>query len=183
MSTRTRRSLRAFDDEAIAAPEPTRVQPVAPATPPRGQTRADPAQAGSTTRAGIYLHPGTFEAAKSAYIADFDQSGPDAADTFARWIAGVLDRHAARTPAERAAVADELPEEVFEGSGINRSFDLPDATMAGMHAAITADRRAGRVTSRSQFCSTAIRSATEDARRRAGGELPPAPKRLPNKMR
>ena len=53
----------------------------------------------------------------------------------------------------------------------------------GMHEAIAADRRAGNIASRSQFASVAIRSAIEDSRDRAGGELPPAPARLPNKLR
>ena len=69
------------------------------------------------------------------------------------------------------------------GDGVNRSFTLPADTLDRMHQAIAADRRAGRVTSRSQFASEAIRRATTEARMRAGGVLPPAPARLPNKMR
>lgn len=195
MSTK-RKSLRDFDDDAMAAPiatptppapDPAPVVEKAPQTPrkaPRG-ARTPPASAArtaSTTRTGIYFHPATFNDAKSAYLADLDTVGPDAADSIARWIAGALDQFAAGTTADRAQIAEGLPEEVrAEGSGFTRSFELPDATIAARDAAIATDRRGGRTSSRSSFATEAIRHAIEQARARNGGVLPPAPDRLPNK--
>lgn len=74
-----------------------------------------------------------------------------------------------------------LPEEVRNGSGITRAFLLPDTAIAAMNVAIKTDRTNGRAVSRSEFIGRAVRDAIERARERAGGVLPPAPARLPNK--
>jgi hypothetical protein len=187
-----RRSLRDFDDEAIAtdlpriqtgATEAAAATVVAPhhSEPPRSRRPQASAGASSQERTGIYLQAATFAAARSAYIADFE-SVAESPVTFGGWLAGVLDRHARRSPRSRAALADQVPAETV-GGGVNRAFILPAATVQAMHEAIAADRRAGNIASRSQFASVAIRSAIEDSRGRAGGELPPAPARLPNKLR
>lgn len=187
MSTR-RRSLRDFDDEAIATDDLPRInRPAANTEAPstarhsKATSRRQVAVSAPDVRTGIYLQAGTFAAAKSAYIADFETVAASP-DTFAAWLAGVLDRHARRSPQARASLAEQLPGETV-GGGVNRAFVLPVATVEAMHEAIGADRRSGTTTSRSQFASVAIRSAIEEARRRAGGELPPAPARLPNKLR
>lgn len=201
MSTK-RKSLRDFDDDAMAAPiaspapaTPAPVVAKAPQTPrkaprspraaqatPKPSTEPTEARTATTTRTGIYFHPATFSDAKSAYLADLDNIGPAAADSIARWIAGALDVYAAGDTQDRAQIAEGLPPEVrAEGSGFTRSFDLPDDTIAARDAAITTDRRNGRTSSRSSFASEAIRYAIEQARARNGGVLPPAPDRLPNK--
>lgn len=185
-----RRSLRDFDDDAIATDLP-RIQTGATESAPgtlaphhseAARSRRPQASAGaSQERTGIYLQAATFAAARSAYIADFENVA-GSPDTFGGWLAGVLDRHARLSPRSRAALADRLPAETV-GGGVNRAFILPAATVQAMHEAIAADRRAGSIASRSQFASVAIRSAIEDSRSRAGGELPPVPARLPNKLR
>ena len=202
MSTK-RKSLRDFDDDAMVAPiaAPAPAAPAAavekapqpPKKAPKSPQAARPApkpaaatttevRTATTTRAGIYFHPATFNDAKSAYLADLDNTGPDAADSIARWIAGALDVYAAGTPQERAQIAESLPAEARgEGSGFTRSFELPDDTIAARDLAITEDRRNGRTSSRSSFATEAIRHAIEQARARNGGVLPPAPDRLPNK--
>ena len=201
MSTK-RKSLRDFDDDAMAAPiaapapaapaaavekapQPPKKAPQSPqaARPtPKPAAAAAEARTATTTRTGIYFHPATFNDAKSAYLADLDNTGPDAADSIARWIAGALDVFAAGTTQERAQIAESLPAEARgEGSGFTRSFELPDDTIAARDLAITEDRRNGRTSSRSSFATEAIRHAIEQARARNGGVLPPAPDRLPNK--
>ena len=203
MSTK-RKSLRDFDDDAMAAPiaapapaapaaavekapqppkkAPQSPQAARPAPKPAAVTNNTEVRTATTTRAGIYFHPATFNDAKSAYLADLDNTGPDAADSIARWIAGALDVFAAGTTQERAQIAESLPAEARgEGSGFTRSFELPDATIAARDVAITEDRRNGRTSSRSSFATEAIRHAIEQARARNGGVLPPAPDRLPNK--
>lgn len=193
MSQPRRKSLRDFDDQAIAVADPqagpTAKPEVAEGVPPASlkqqAARVAPRSpvhvrgASETTRSGIYFRPQTFEDARSAYLVDLDQ--PDAPDSIARWIDRSLRIHAARSIRDRAQLADSLPPEGQEGSGFSRSFELSDDTIAARDAAIAADRRAGRATSRSQFASEAIRHAIEQARTRNGGVLPPAPTRLPNK--
>lgn len=206
MATRARRSLRDFDDEAIAAPDPIATPtPAAPAAtspsvattatkpqqrpgvgsakaraPKARKTRTAAVQGATTTRTGVYLHPETFDAAKSAYLVDFDALS-EAPDSFARWIAAAIDEHAQGTTQTRTAAAEALPEETRTGSGVTRSFELPDTTIAAMNEAIVTDRDHGRYVSRSEFVGHAIRHAVEQARARAGGVLPAPPARLPNK--
>lgn len=201
MNPRSRRTLRDFDEEAIAQPEDAVVDDAAaddePAAPPPAAStsratrakrapvttaRAKPEirKTSETTRTGLYFHPATFEAAKSAYLVDFDAL-PDSADSFARWISAALAAHAAMTPADRATAADELPGEPRSGSGFTRSFELDDNTIQAMESAITEDRRSHRFVTRSQFGNEAVRVAIEAAKTRTGGVLPPAPARLPNR--
>ncbi len=198
--TTKRRSLRDFDDDAMAEPivttnlTPDPEPPVAPPRPetaprspratkpaPKARPATTPVPSASMTRTGIYFRPSTFDDAKSAYLIDLDRH-PDAPDSIARWIAGALDQHAARTSEDRARIAADLPPEPpAEGSGFTRSFDLPDAVIAARDAAIAHDRRAGRTSSRSSFSTEAIRNAIEHARQANGGVLPTPPARLPNK--
>ncbi len=158
------------------------------AEPPHGDTGRDhevgmsaglvPGGPG-TTRVGFYLRRSTFEAAKSAYLADLDLVD-GAPDSLARWVSAALGAHARLGVDERAAVVQALPIEA-EGGGFTRSFEVADQVIAAMNAAIVADRRAGRAVSRSGFAGEAIRIAIEAARQRAGGVLHPAPARLPNR--
>ncbi len=187
--TRPRRTLREFDDTAIAATDPTPPSTPVAATaakqsPPRARTlKASspkaPAVAGSVTRVGLYFQPATFEAAKSAYIIDLD-TVPDAADSFARWIGNAIAAHTRLAPAARADLAAGHPT-AEPGGGFTRSFFLPTHTIDAMNQAIIDDRQAHRVVSRSQFSSEAVHAAIAAARARNGGVLPPPPARLPNK--
>ena len=146
-----------------------------PGTPPEGI---------ATERLGTYWHRPTFDAARSAYLVDLDHD-PTPATSFARWIAKVIRAHAELTPQARAMAAAAAPSEPSTGSGFSRSFDIPTDVITMMTEAITADRRegSGRVMGASQFAGEAIRVAISKARSLAGGQLPPAPARLPNKPR
>lgn len=132
-----------------------------------------------TARLGIYLTPVEFDDARASYLADWANGGD--ADTFARWIAGALDRHAARTAKQRAA-RDRLRGRSDARTGSTRSFSIPTSTMQRMRAAITADQQAGRWPSDSAWCAEAIALAVDDARKANGGTLPTPPARLPNRL-
>lgn len=132
-----------------------------------------------TARLGIYLTPVEFDDARASYLADWANGGD--ADTFARWIAGALDRHAARTAKQRAA-RDRLRGRSDARTGSTRSFSIPTSTMQHMRAAITADQQAGRWPSDSAWCAEAIALAVDDARKANGGTLPTPPSRLPNRL-
>lgn len=133
----------------------------------------------ATSRIGIYFHPDEFDRAKSAYLADWTNGGQ--ADTFAKWIAAALDAHAAAGPAARAASTRTRPE--GQGSGWSRSFTLPTDTVERMRAAIVDDQRANRWLSESAWAGEAVATAADKAEEKAGEALPPAPARLPNRLR
>lgn len=132
-----------------------------------------------TARLGIYLTPVEFDDARASYLADWANGGD--ADTFARWIASALDRHAARTAKQRAA-RDRLRGRSDARTGSTRSFSIPTITMQRMRAAITADQQAGRWPSDSAWCAEAIALAVDEARKANGGTLPTPPARLPNRL-
>lgn len=144
----------------------------------RKQKRAA-APADDIGRIGIYLTPMEFDDARGAYLADWTNGGD--ADTFARWIAGALDVHAARTP-KRRADDDRLRGRSDARTGSTRSFSIPTATLQRMRAAISADQQAGRWPSDSAWCAEAIAIAVDEARRANGGTLPTPPSRLPNRL-
>lgn len=154
-------------------------QEEAAAAAARKRKRAATAAAEDTGRIGIYLTPAEFDDARGAYLADWTNGGD--ADTFARWIAGALDAHAARTP-KRRADDDRLRGRSDERTGSTRSFSIPTATLHRMRAAITADQKAGRWPSDSAWCAEAIAIAVDEARRANGGTLPTPPARLPNRL-
>lgn len=191
MSNPRRKNLRDRNAEAIAGPaaqrapvtaaveEPTRAQaaPVAEAAKATAAPAEPPAR-GTTSRIGIYFHPEQFDTAKAAYLADWQAGG--VADTFARWIAGALDEHARRTPQQRTQLA--RPQERADTRGNSRSFNLPVDTVARMRSSINADQTAGRWPSDSAWCGDAIAAAVNQAKQRAGGNLPTPPARLPNRL-
>lgn len=186
MVSRTRRSLRDFDDAALRAPDPPAETPVAAPQPELAPARRAPKtrrpartteEPAATARVGVYLHADEFDDAKSAYLADLD-ADPGAPDSFARWVAAAIDTHAGRTPPQRAALARA---EVERPRGFTRSFPVPTDSLDRLRTALLADRHAGRATSRSAFIADAVASAVATTRARTGGTLPPAPVRLPNK--
>lgn len=133
----------------------------------------------STDRVGIYFHPAEFDRAKAAYLSDWRNGGQ--ADTFARWVAAAMDAHARRTTTERAALARTRVS--GQGSGGSRSFTIPTVVVARMRAAIEADQAGNRWPSDSAWCGEAVAVAADLAEKRAGGSLPPAPSRLPNRLK
>lgn len=162
--------------------------PAAEAESPAAADSSQPASAAgplrsagtaTTRKLGVYLSLAVFEDAKSAYLVDFDDV--DGPDTFGGWVDAVLARFSSLTPQDRADATASLPE-VDPGAATQRSWAVSDETIQAITAAISADRRAGRVTSRSQFAVDALRSAIVIATDRRGGSLPPAPSRLPNRL-
>lgn len=131
-------------------------------------------------RLGVYLTPGEFDSAKAGYLADFTHGGQ--ADTFARWVAAAIGTHAARTPTQRAELAQPPKARADRRTGSSRSFSVPADTVTRMRAAITADQHADRWLSASAWCGQAIALAVDAARAQAGGTLPTPPPRLPNRL-
>lgn len=152
----------------------------APATSRPAVTRGAPARAGitSTTRVGIYFRDDEFDRAKAAYLSDWQHGGE--ADTFARWIARAIDAHAARDTKARAQL--ERTQREGEGSGGSRSFTLPTDAVERMRKAIVADQQTNRWPTASAWSGDAIAAAVSAAEAAAGGSLPPAPARLPNRL-
>jgi hypothetical protein len=171
-----RRSLR--EREAAALVNHGQPPAAAPTGPPPRRRSAPTTRTGDITRLGTYWRLHTFEGAKSAYLVDLDQLRA-APDSFARWVDRAIRRHADLTPEKRASLVRKLPAEA--GDAASRSFHVAAATVDAMEAAIVDDRRHGRILSRTEFVSEAVRAATADAQKRYGGELPPAPARLPNR--
>lgn len=189
--SRPRKSLRDLDREAFAAPAPATPNPAAPtepsavlATPPATPTPTSSTPPGSLTKpsVGVYIQASTFDDAKSAYLYDFDhRAGPE---TLSRWVEAALVAHLGRGPAGRVEVAAQLGDEPKTRSrGVQRRFEISAETLADIDAALVADRQVTRVMSVSQLVVEAIRAATAVARQEAGGTLPPAPARLPNRLR
>lgn len=176
---------------AAPAQEPARV--AAPASPPsrrsgpkrqaaRASSPAAAPAAASTDRGrfGIYFRsqPDEFNDARAAYLADWSRGGN--ASTFAEWVAGALEEHADRTPAERARLARDLGDGVTGGS--TRSFVVPEAVSARVRGAISKDNSHGRWPSASSWAGDAIAVAVDRAREAAGGHLPTPPARLPKRL-
>lgn len=198
-----RRSLSDRNRAAIAQEQPTPAlpepevppisQPTAESAPVRRAARkatdktsapsaAAPARqaanAGETSRLGVYLTPAEFEDAKAGYLAAWASGG--SADTFTRWIAAAIDTYASQAPEERAKATPKGRSD--ERTGSTRSFSIPTDTVARMRAAITADQHAGRWPSDSAWCGEAIAYAVAAARQRNEGTLPIPPARLPNRL-
>ena len=144
--------------------------------PKTGRTSAA-ASGAPTARIGLYLTTATFNEARSAYLADWQNGGE--ADTFVRWIAAAMEAHAARSSSERIALARPVS---VRGQGDTRSFTVPAATVRRMRAAIAEDNAAGHWPSESAWCVDAINVQIAAARLRSGGDLPVPPTRLPNRL-
>lgn len=136
-----------------------------------------PSSPNRTARPGIYFHEEEFMAAKSAFLADWRGGGT--ADKFPTWIATALDAHASRTPSARAQLVRNA---THAGRGFTRSFDIPGEVEDRMNDAIKKDNDADRWPTLSAWAGDAIAAAVERAKARAGGSLPPAPPRLPNRL-
>lgn len=134
-----------------------------------------------TERTGIYWKPPLWALARSAYVADLDHD-PGSPDAFVSWLGRALEHHAARTPAQRVAIAADPQLQNVTGAGVNRSHPLHIRTIELVKEAMIADRgELGRVVSRSAFAAEAIVAAAHAARERIGRPLPPPPARLSNR--
>lgn len=131
-------------------------------------------------RVGLYLPPEDMDAARGAYLADWQAGGQ--ADTFSKWIGTVIDTHASRTVAERGDLARPVGRSETR-TGSTRTFNLAADAVDRMNAAIVDDHTAGRWPSISAWCGDAIAAAVAAARARSGGPLPTPPARLPNRLR
>lgn len=142
---------------------------------------SDPADVGKVP-VGTYWEPGTWEAARSAYIADLD-TDPTTPGSFVGWLHHTLQRHIDRTPSGRAGLEIPAPQrkQANGPAKLNRTFPLNVELVAGLEAAIVEDRASGRVLSRSGFIHEAVTAAADEARQRLGSDLPTPPARLPNR--
>ncbi|QLQ09899.1 MAG: hypothetical protein HZY75_05315 [Nocardioidaceae bacterium] len=133
--------------------------------------------AGTDLQLGVYWPQDSWDLARSAYVADLD-TNPDAPGAFVKWLAQAIERHAARTPAERAVLEEQIPER----SGIrgsSRGHRVGSDTIATIDRAVIADRRElARIVSRSAFVLEAVNAAASESRKRLGRPLPPPPRRL-----
>lgn len=170
-------SIRARRREAMRA-EAEQEALATPADEQRSAPKNKGAGASETARLGIYMTPDEYQGAKAAYLADWQAGGE--ADTFARWIAGALETHAARTPAARGPLSRPVGRSQTR-TGSSKSFSIPAGTVEQMREAITADQGVGRWLSDSAWAGDAIAAAVEAARKQAGGQLPEPPARLPTR--
>lgn len=135
---------------------------------------------GDTQRLGVYMHSRTFDLARSAYLADLDTL-PDGPESLGAWIDWAIVTHADLTPDRRAALAGLLDPETRDVRGRSRSFVVSATAVEKMTAAVIADRQSGRILSRGEFVSEAIRSSARVSSSRLGTPLPRPPSRLPNR--
>jgi hypothetical protein len=137
-----------------------------------------------TVPVGIYWHPAVWDLARSAYVADLD-TDTDSPGSFVGWLDHVLERHASRSAAERAALAEADRADATDATtrrSFNKAHQLRESTVQAVEAAILADRReCGRYSSRSGFAKEAVVVAAEEARGRYGRDLPPPPAKLSNR--
>lgn len=133
-----------------------------------------------TAWVGVYWERAVLDRARSAYVADL-ASDPDCPVSFERWLNRAVEQHAGRTPPQRAELA-EISLEPDPRRKVSKGHRLELHVIEAMEDAIVADRQElGRALSRSGFVHEAVLAAAEDARRRFGRALPPAPARLPNR--
>lgn len=128
----------------------------------------------------------TLDAARSAYVLAI--AGGHPARSWAAWVASVVRAHAELDPKVRAAAAATVPPPgraprgSATGTGRTVALDLADSDLPELIAMATrADLAAGRALGPSQFTAEALRIEVGRLRQAAGGTLPPAPSRLPNR--
>jgi hypothetical protein len=147
--------------------------------PPKRQAVTAVAGEGVTVLS-ITVRPEDLELAKAAYMADWISQGLH--DRFPDWLGAAVQQHAALNAAERARIANERPPKTTK-RGLKRAFKMNPADVEAMRRTIADDfRTTGMYLSEADWCGDALRVAINAARQRAGGELPPAPTRLPNRM-
>lgn len=182
------------------APAPTTTS--GGATPAgQGRRRGRGTARASQEQIGLYVHEGTMQDARSAYMADFRMRGQDAPNGLDHWIGEAVRELAGLRPAERAKRLAALPEEPAmivdpetgqrrDAKRKNGKVRLSEDTAARMDVARAADEEAGLAArGRTTFIVAAMRYGAERTRRlhetRTGDkELPQAPPgRLPRRGR
>lgn len=149
-------------------PEPERSEPATKGAPP--------AAAGVSAVRPLALRAPAHEwdEARAAYMSDWRAGGQ--ADTFQRWLAGVIDSYV-RRPIDHTAV-DPL-EAVTDHP---KTHKLPTDTLARLSAAVAARQAEGLPATQTEVVRRAMAAAVEVARTREGGHLPPVTGRLPNRL-
>lgn len=182
-----RATLRDRNREAIAAtPTPSPASLVADEEQSRPALKAPPPTAspsratlGERTVLSITVRPEDFEAAKAAYLSDWTREGRY--DGFPKWLGDVIRKHAQLSPGQRAEAEQNRPSKVTK-RGLKRAFLMDPTDVDLMRVSIRDDLEHGRYSSEADWVGDALRAAVEEARRNAGGTLPMAPRRLPNRM-
>ncbi len=189
--TTKRATLRDRNREAITAPAPQKPNAPSPMAPTarasaEGESRQPTAPPQHNTAAGerfalsISLRPEELEAAKAAYMADWMHQGRY--DGFPRWIGAAIREHANLTPEQRAQVEAARPPKQTK-RGVKRVFLMDPHDVKILRQGLRQDLTVtGRYSSEANWCADAMRVAVDLARERAGGTLPKAPSRLPNRM-
>lgn len=181
-----RGTLRDRNAAAIAAistpprlPDPAEER-TASARPPRPRTAAPSTSTTDRTVLSITIRPEDLEDAKSAYMADWLREGRY--DGFPKWLGAAIRHHAELSTEARAQIEADRPAKTTS-RGLKRAFQMDPADVDELRASIRSDLEAsGRYSSEADWVGDALRQAIAAARERAGGVLPPAPKRLPNRM-
>ena len=170
--TAKRRSLADRNRSAIANPDRSSAPLVDDGAAWSGPSRTSTT---ATVRVTVRMSSTEWDEIRGAYLADWDTTREH--DTFKAWATAALERHAWRTPADRATTSD-----VDVASGSPRMFDATEAAVAQVRAAMIADQRAGQFPTLSGWCRAALTTAAATARERSGGRLPTPPKRLPGRL-
>lgn len=140
---------------------------------------SSPAEHGAkVAQLGVYWPRSAWDLARSAYVADLD-TDPDSPNAFVGWLARVIERHIARTPAERVKIADQIPA-TAEGRSSSKGHRVGRELINALETAIIDERQHGRIVSRSAFVLEAVHAAGDEARSRLGRPLPPPPAKLTN---
>lgn len=155
------------------------LQSTRPVTPPKPAAKKQgPKRGAATTRVGVYLLPGAYDDAKSAFIADWRNER--IIDNFPGWIENAAIRYAERTPQERAELA--RPTGQGKGRGMGYALRVTDRTLEAVAAGMLADQKVDRFPTRSSWLGDALTAATAASKERNGGTLPPAPDLLPRQL-
>ena len=141
------------------------------------------ASMGKPGRLGSYMLGSEYDAARAAFLADWQQGG--SADTFTAWVAAALDAYASLSPAQRS---ERRTERAFgtarsESGASTRSLDVDTAVVDRVRSAIIADNQAGDWPTESAWVADALRAAVEATLTRTQGQLPAPPTRLPGRLR
>ena len=128
-------------------------------------------------RVNAYFYDEEFADAKSEYLADWRADHEHA--VFPAWVHAAITTHAARSPQERAALAQERV--IHSTRGQMRNWTVVDGTHDLITAARRDDEHLDRFLAESTWIAEALVAAVNRARHRHG-TLPPAPARLPNRL-
>jgi len=133
---------------------------------------------------GLYFpEPADLDDARRAFVTDFhDSDGPD---TFAEWVSAAVLDHAARTPAERAELAQPRRQRKTGVKGVLRKIDVRREVAEAVEHGMAEDRTTlRRQVSISSWCHDAVMAAVETTKQRTpGGQLMTIDGTLPPKLK